>query len=267
MQHTPGQPDDSVNVSDTRPLRETLVLGGALLAIIALVVLFTGAGVDFAVRFLPWQTGAGLRGDIREALTEEFGAQSDSARASRARSLFAELVTTANVAPDDVSLLIVSSTQVNALAVPGGIVVLFDGLLDEVQSENELAMILGHEIGHLQNKDHLRLLGRGLILGTLSALVFGNSGMLDRQLLSAPAAALQRHHSRSRENAADVVGLSLLCAHYGHSAGAADFFARHAADPAAPEFFATHPASAERVATVQGLAIQRDCAPGQPVSW
>ena len=267
MRHTPRRPDDRVNVSDTPPLREALWLSTALIVIVAVVVVIAGLGVDFAVRFLPWQTGVSLRDDIEQALVQEFGAPSKSGRAPRARALFADLVATADIDADDVRLLIVANDDVNALAVPGGIIVLFDGLLDEVHSLNELAMILGHEIGHLQNKDHLRALGRGLILGTLGALVFGNNGLLERQLLSAPATALQRRHSRRRERAADSAGLALLCAHYGHSGGSADFFARHANEAAAFGFFATHPASAERVAALGVLAAARGCPGGETTLW
>ena len=44
----------------------------------------------------------------------------------------------------------------NAVALPGGNIVVFAGLLKEIKSENELAMILGHELGHFAHRDHLR---------------------------------------------------------------------------------------------------------------
>ena len=50
------------------------------------------------------------------------------------------------------------------------------GLLEKVESENELAFIIGHELGHFRNRDHIRGLGRGLAIGILITAVSGNDG-------------------------------------------------------------------------------------------
>ena len=48
------------------------------------------------------------------------------------------------------------------------------GLLENVESENELAFVLGHELGHFRNRDHLRGLGRGIAFSLV--LVAGGRG-------------------------------------------------------------------------------------------
>jgi Zn-dependent protease with chaperone function len=50
---------------------------------------------------------------------------------------------------------------VNAVALPGGNIIVFKGLLTELKSENEVAMILAHELGHYAHRDHLHGIGQG----------------------------------------------------------------------------------------------------------
>ena len=61
-------------------------------------------------------------------------------------------------------VLYVPDKTVNALAIPGDRVIIYQGLLTEVQSENELMMVLGHELGHFANRDHLRGLSRQILI-------------------------------------------------------------------------------------------------------
>jgi Zn-dependent protease with chaperone function len=63
---------------------------------------------------------------------------------------------------------IIPSPEVNALAVPGGNIMVFAGLLKEIKTENELAFVIAHELGHFENRDQLRGIGRMLILFVIS---------------------------------------------------------------------------------------------------
>jgi Zn-dependent protease with chaperone function len=67
----------------------------------------------------------------------------------------------------------VQSDAVNAMAVPGGKMVVFSGLLDSLSSTNGLMFVLAHEVGHFKNRDHLRLMGRGIVLSILAMLALG----------------------------------------------------------------------------------------------
>jgi Zn-dependent protease with chaperone function len=64
---------------------------------------------------------------------------------------------------------IIPDPRINAMALPGGNIVVFSALIKETGSENELAFVLAHELGHFANRDHLRGLGRRLLLLTASA--------------------------------------------------------------------------------------------------
>jgi len=148
----------------------------------------------------------------------------------------------------------------NAFALPGGQVLVTSALLEQTGSENELAFVLAHELGHVAGRHPLRALGRGLLL----SLALGAIGSTEGASVAASAAALgERSFSREQERAADRFGLALVAAEYGHVAGATDFLRRlpdaqdaRAASRAA-SWLATHPRSVDRVAELEGLARQQ----------
>ena len=154
------------------------------------------------------------------------------------------------------------------MAVPGRLIVVYRGLLDEAESENEIAMVLAHEFGHLQHKHHWQRLGRGIIFAAFAGLLTGNQETLQAHLSTFTLTGLQRGHGREQESEADHFALQMICQLYGHSGGATDFFARHL--DSKPEnsrfnsFFNTHPHSAERVTRLRAWAVELDCAPGPP---
>ncbi|MGL5081959.1 MAG: M48 family metallopeptidase [Microcoleaceae cyanobacterium] len=144
---------------------------------------------------------------------------------------------------------------VNAIAIPGDRILIFKGLLTKVESENELMMILGHELGHFAHRDHLRGLGRGLVLQAVLSTIFPNMGSLE----STAVALSNARFSRSQERQADQFGLTLLNANYGHVAGATDFFERLSREQKMDlAFFNTHPTSRNRVNHLQRLIQQQN---------
>jgi predicted Zn-dependent protease len=151
-------------------------------------------------------------------------------------------------------VLYVPQTTVNALALPGDAIVIYKGLLEKMESENELMMVLGHELGHFAHRDHLRGLGRALLLQATLSYFFGDAGGLAGLAASAVEAIGNSSYSQSQEQQADEFGLTLLEGVYGHVAGATDFFARLSQDKGSGlDILATHPAPAKRVRHLEQL--------------
>ena len=151
----------------------------------------------------------------------------------------------------------------NAFAVPGGMVYLTRGLLESFESENELAFVLGHELGHFRNRDHLRGLGRGLVVSlTLSALVGGSAAESLPQVVTA---ITESGFAREQEREADAFGIALVQAEYGHVAGTDGFF-RRLPDATAgigdefASYLATHPVSEARIEALRNLARENSWA-------
>lgn len=158
----------------------------------------------------------------------------------------------------DYQVLYIPDDTVNALAIPGDRIIIYAGLVKQAQSENELMMVLGHELGHFANRDHLRSLGRAVVVQIAIAYFVGDVGTIQSIAASGIAAFSNAQYSQSQESQADEVGLTLLQQTYGHVAGATDFFARMSQKRSSDiDFLATHPAPGRRVKQLQQLIEQR----------
>ncbi|MGB3240211.1 MAG: M48 family metallopeptidase [Geitlerinemataceae cyanobacterium] len=158
----------------------------------------------------------------------------------------------------DYRLLLIPEPTVNAMALPGDAIVLYEGLVEQAQSENEVAMVLGHELGHFAHRDHLRGLGRTLILRIAIASIFGDGGTLVSISGSIVETISRSQYSQSQELEADKFGLDLLQQTYGHVGGATDFFDRMSRKSKANiAFLSTHPAPKDRVAKLEATIRER----------
>lgn len=153
----------------------------------------------------------------------------------------------------DYQVLYIRESTVNALAIPGDRIIIYRGLLKDVESENELMMILGHELGHFANRDHLRGLGNFLLIKIILSSLIGDLGSLQSAVDFTNAIANYKF-SQKQETQADEFGLNLLYKYYGHVAGATDFFQRLSQENNLDiAFFSTHPSPQKRVKKIKKL--------------
>jgi len=258
----PSLPDDEVNVSGTHPLREAAVLvAGIAGAGIALFV-FLALAVELLVPWIPpsFEVRIFSSSRVAEALDSREG-EADH-RAEFVKGLVDRLARHWPENPYAFHAVVLEEKTPNAVAIPGGLIAVTSGLLDQVETENELAFVLGHEIGHFRNRDHLRGIGRGvafaLVMGALG--LGGAGGAANVASLSGQLAA--RGFDRGQERAADRFGLELVQQEYGHVAGAWEFF-EHLPDPESAagkeiaQYLATHPLSEDRIRALRALARER----------
>jgi predicted Zn-dependent protease len=135
-------------------------------------------------------------------------------------AIFDKLIEDSNLRPYPYRLLILRDGTPNAFALPGGTVTLTTGLLDLVETEIGRALVLGHELGHLQHRHGLKRLGRSLLLAGAMSLV----GMDSSDLLRQSPMLAEMQHSRAQEEESDTFGLALVYAKYGTTDGALEFF-------------------------------------------
>ena len=221
MKYIPRELKGNVNVSVTHPLVEFLWLAGGLVVIVGIVFFTLGFITDRAVARLPVSTEEWLG----EHGLGRFTADPDPELTHRLQELLKALPEDSVLHRYTFSVYREASDHVNAVALPGGKIVVFSGLVDRLESENELLMVLGHELGHYAQRDHLRGLGRGLGVVLLTTLLFGLDSSAG-DMVTNTFVNFQMDYSQVQESGADRFGLELLVGHYGHAGGSTDFFNR-----------------------------------------
>lgn len=114
---------------------------------------------------------------------------------------------------------VIESGDVNAFAAPGGYVFITRGLYLLLQDEAELAGVLGHEIGHVILKHHLKILQQSNLLDAGSKLVANQVGGDDKiqKIIGSGAEIISRSLDKNAEFEADRVGV-VLSARAGYDA-------------------------------------------------
>ncbi len=255
MEYIPRLPDESVNVSEVNPLTELVVLLGGMVAVVGVLYFLLGFAVDLTVQYLPVE----MERRLGEMMRVEFRGQ-PGAEQRRLQRLVDELVEgLPEPPPFSLKVHVSKADHINAVALPGGNIVVFSGLLKEVPNDEALVFVLAHEIGHFQHRDHLRAMGRGLLLALVSLTLLGQSDMSNNIIGGTINLALLTH-SREQESAADRFALDLLQRRYGRTNGAEAFFKVLLAKENMPRFasyFSTHPHPGKRLADLKSQ-LQRD---------
>ncbi|MCP5069568.1 MAG: M48 family metalloprotease, partial [bacterium] len=163
---------------------------------------------------------------------------------------------------------VVDMPEANAFALPGGYIYVSRGLLTLCNSEEELANVMGHEVGHVAARHsaqrETRAAGAGLLtaLGTILAGAYGGAEAAQTvgQIGQVAGAGLIASYGRDQERQADSVG-QRLSARSGWDPHQMSTFLRTleadgrlAHGNRAPSFFDSHPATPERVGNTAALA-------------
>lgn len=156
---------------------------------------------------------------------------------------------------------LISSKAVNAFCMPGGKIAFFTGILDALQlSDDEVATIMGHEIGHALLEHGRARMSEQVLKNvgiSVAAAVF-NLGQISAELLAQAAnVAVSLPYARKHESDADLVGLE-LSARAGHDPRAAvavwqkmSRYAQTAGRGQPPQFLSTHPSHESRIREIE----------------
>ncbi len=146
-------------------------------------------------------------------------------------------------------------TTVNAFALPGGKVGIYTGLLDLVESDDEIAIVMGHEIAHVTSRHGAERFSKGVVaVGVGLAADIALKGNRNHDLILAAygigAAGMALQFSRQNESEADYIGIR-FAAKAGYDPRAAiSFWQKMAMAGTAtklPEFLSTHPSHDRRI--------------------
>nr|WP_047167199.1 M48 family metallopeptidase [Sphingomonas sp. Y57] len=214
------------------------------LCLSALVIIGAIQGLDLLARMIPyrWEQRLG------DAISGDFGTQ--ACRSPAGQAALDGLAGRLSSSDRPVRVGVVDIPIVNAVALPGGRILIFRGLIDTARSPDEVAGVLAHEIGHVEHRHVmvalLRRFGIGLLVGSGgSAADYGQ-------------ALLESRYSRAAESEADASSVEHLVRAGISPTPTARLFDRLGRDEAAmPKLFvymASHPPSAERRARFDAAA-------------
>ncbi|MDT8990192.1 M48 family metallopeptidase [Curvibacter sp. APW13] len=154
----------------------------------------------------------------------------------------------------EVNLL--GSSQVNAFCMPGGKIAFYTGILDKLKlTDDEVAMVMGHEIAHALREHARERMGKNAAtnIGTnLLSQVLG-LGQLGQTVTHYGAQLLTLEFSREDESEADLVGMELAArAGFNPRAGISLWQKMATVNKnAPPQWLSTHPSSSTRIREIQ----------------
>jgi predicted Zn-dependent protease len=159
--------------------------------------------------------------------------------------------------------LIDNPKQANAFCLPGGKVFVYSGLFKYIANDDELAAVMGHEIGHAIARHGAERMSRGQLAqlsgAVLQAVMVGkgnptNTAMVMQAFGVGTQLGIMLPFSREQENEADHIGV-VLASRAGYNARAAltfwQKFAKSSKTP--PEYLSTHPAPANRINNIRRI--------------
>jgi len=146
----------------------------------------------------------------------------------------------------------------NALALPGGTIVITDDMVHEAETVDEVLAVLAHEIGHVELRHTMRHVLQNSAVAVVAATLTADAASLSVAVAGLPVLLAQTKYSREFEAEADDFAFKLLKRHDRSPEAFATLMERlakkHDEDQHAFAFLSTHPVTAERVKRARAAA-------------
>lgn len=153
-----------------------------------------------------------------------------------------------------IKITVIKSDQVNAFAIPGGHLVVYDAILDGMKTPEELAALLGHEASHVELRHSLRNISRSLARKIFIVMIFGTDAGLAGYLADNADDLKGLQYSRSLETEADNNGLRMMSANGINTEGMLRLMNLLKQETRGPEpvgFLSTHPIFKDRIDNIR----------------
>lgn len=193
-------------------------------------------------------------------MAAQFGGISSSPLRERVKEVGARIVANSSAArtPYKYSFhLLADRNTVNAFALPGGQIFITEALLGLLQTEDELAAVLGHEIAHVLARHSAEHLAKQQLTQQLiGAVVIGSGSYEAGQLANLAGSLINMKHGRDDELESDALGIRLV-REAGYDPRAMirvmQVLEKASGGSRQPEFASTHPSPANRIERIREL--------------
>ena len=151
---------------------------------------------------------------------------------------------------------LIGSKQINAFCMPGGKIAFYTGILDQLKlTDDEVAMVMGHEIAHALREHARERMGKSTATNIGASLLTQMLGLgqIGQTVTNYGAQLLTLQFSRDNESEADLVGMELAArAGYDPRAGVTLWQKMSAANKGAPpQWLSTHPSGTTRIGDIE----------------
>lgn len=187
------------------------------------------------------------------------------------RGITSKIINSGNVAhakdfPWEVKIINDPKT-LNAFCTPGGYIYVYTGLIKYLDTEDQLAGVMGHEIAHADKRHSMRQLYQTYGVQIAAALGVGiltqgkseSTQKTSATMAQIASATVGLKFSREHETEADNMSVNYLCGTEYNPAGAAGFFKKIGNANTPPQFLSTHPSPSNRVQNIEALAASKTC--------
>jgi Zn-dependent protease with chaperone function len=237
-----------------RRLESRLVYAFAALLVSVLVV-FAGLrwGVPAVAQLASHTLPAGVDRHIGAeslALMEKFSLAPSRLPAARQQALASRLAGLCNRQACPPHHLLVRDSRMfgaNAMALPGGTVIVTDALVELSRDNDEVIAVIAHELGHVQHRHSLRLALQSIGAGAILVAVTGDIGSVTDLAAGLPSLLLRSGYSRDMEREADTYALGWLHTACISPRRFADMLGRLDKTPSDTGLLDSHPGSRERI--------------------
>ncbi|MCV9385744.1 M48 family metallopeptidase [Reichenbachiella ulvae] len=246
--------------------------------LLVLVALFAGLWLAFSyynydVNRNPFEVSAKTEREMAEFMNDymlqDFEFIHNKAADSTLQVILERLTQNMDTVSYDYQLHIIKESQINAFTSLNGNIYIFSGLIEDLQSAEELALVLAHEIGHAEEKHVIEKIAKTLGMEAFFSIATGGDPVLISELakLSMSTAFDRRNEEEADDYALDLAEKSQI-----NPRRLGQFFIRMKAKKSSImddlSFFSTHPLDSDRIKKASDYKISDDFEEQPiPIDW
>lgn len=155
--------------------------------------------------------------------------------------------------PEKINLYVVTSNQINAFCLPNGSIIIYTGILNIMDNENELIALLGHEIAHYNNRHSIKSLIKSTSSYMFLSILTNDMASITGVMADNINMLQNLSFSRKQENEADTEGLDFILKNNANPKGMYTLFNKLSDESnfKISEILSTHPDAKKRAKKIE----------------